>query len=119
VHCRECSRKYIREHYRNNKKYYIDKAHKRNIEIRQKSLSYIGSFLRSHRCVDCGETDILVLEFDHKTRSDKYKEISRLIKTRGSLKRLVEEMSKCEVRCANCHRRKSAKEENSWRLQYK
>ena len=116
-HCKECSRKYVREHYKNNTKYYIDKAHKRNIVVKEKSLKYIGEYFSKHSCVDCGESDILVLEFDHRLRSEKYKDISRLIKTRGSFKRVVEEISKCDVRCANCHRRKTALESNSWRLQ--
>lgn len=117
-HCKECSRKYVREHYKNNTRYYIDKAHRRNIEVKEKSLKYIGNNFKTHPCVDCGETDILVLEFDHRLRSDKFREISRLIKSRGTFKKVVDEITKCEVRCANCHRRKTAIESNSWRLQY-
>ncbi len=118
-HCKECSRRYIREHYKNNRGYYLKKAYKRNLRIKDESFDYIGSYFKSHPCVDCGEADILVLEFDHKIRSEKYVEVSRLIKNRGSLKKLIKEISKCEVRCANCHRRKTAKEDNSWRLNYK
>lgn len=118
-HCKECSRKYIREHYRNNTEYYIDKARRRNIEVKEKSLKYIGMYLSTHPCVDCGEADVLVLEFDHRFRSEKYGDISHLIKSRGSFRRIVAEISKCDVRCANCHRKKTAVENNSWRLQYK
>lgn len=118
-HCKECSRAYVKNHYLNNTKYYIDKAHKRNLDVKDKSLKYIGKYFSTHPCVDCGESDILVLEFDHRHRSEKYKDISHLIKTRGSFKRVVDEISKCDVRCANCHRRKTARETSSWRLQYK
>lgn len=118
-HCKDCSRRYIREHYKNNRGYYLDKANKRNLEIKGKSLRYIGSYFKTHPCMDCGEADILVLEFDHRLRSEKYKDVSLLIRGRGSFTRVVEEISKCEVRCANCHRRKTAMESNSWRLKYK
>jgi hypothetical protein len=55
--------------------------------------------------VDCGESDPIVLEFDH-VRGVKRGEISRL-KTMVSLETLAEEIAKCDVRCANCHRRKT------------
>ena len=117
-HCKECSRKYIRRHYENNKKYYLEKARKRNWEIRITAHKYLGPYLSSHPCVDCGEKDILVLEFDHKDKKRKIGEISRIIMNGGNLERVAKEVSKCEVRCANCHRRKTSKENNSWKLKY-
>lgn len=116
--CKECSRKYIRSHYSKNKTYYIRKAKIKNLELRQESIEYIGNYLRTHKCVDCGESNILVLEFDHKVRTTKVKEVSLLIKQRISLKRVIEEIEKCEVRCANCHRKKTAIENNSWKLKF-
>ena len=115
-YCKRCSREYIRDHYKNNRKYYLQKALKRNLRIRQKAREYIGSYLLTHPCVDCGETDILVLEFDHKDRSGKNGDVSSIIRTTGSQERLIGEISKCEVRCANCHRRKTERERNSWKL---
>lgn len=56
--------------------------------------------------MDCGEKDILVLEFDH--RANKYKEIGKMVTGRYSLLRIMKEVEKCDVRCANCHRRKTA-----------
>lgn len=70
-------------------------------------------YLREHPCVDCGEKDIMVLEFDH--QRDKLMDISTLIR-RGSLQTVKNEVAKCEVRCANDHRRKTAKDFNHWRL---
>lgn len=56
-------------------------------------------------CVDCGVDDLLILEFDHV----KGKTASVPILGRGgcSLERLREEIARCEVRCANCHRRRT------------
>jgi len=116
TYCKDCSRKYIREHYRKNREYYLKKAKKRNMEMRRKAYEYIGSYLKVHSCIDCGENDILVLEFDHRDRTRKDDDVSRIIRASGSLEKLSQEISKCDVRCANCHRRKTEKENNSWKL---
>ena len=58
-------------------------------------------YLLKHPCVDCGETNPVVLDFDH--RVFKEHDVARLI-SKGRLKQLKEEVEKCEVRCANCHR---------------
>lgn len=118
LHCKICSRKYIKEHYNNNKHYYLNKAKKRNKILRQSSHQYIVSFLKSHPCIDCGENNILVLEFDHKHRKDKFDSVSQMIKRRLSVKKIAEEIRKCEVRCSNCHRIKTEIENNSWKLKY-
>lgn len=117
-HCKDCSRKYIREHYKNNHDYYINKAHRRNKKIKDEMVNFLGKYLSTHQCVDCGEKDVLVLEFDHRLRSEKTSDVSILVRSRGSLKKIVDEIEKCDVRCANCHRRKTAIETNSWRLKY-
>ena len=115
-HCKSCSRLYIRNHYYKNKQYYLEKAKKRNFETRQRAHEYIGSYLKNNPCIDCDETNILVLEFDHKDRNNKRSEISRILHQRLTLDQIKSEVSKCVVRCANCHRKKTAKENNSWRL---
>ena len=57
-------------------------------------------------CIDCGESDPIVLDFDHQL--DKKFCISRY---RGhGIKALEGEIAKCVVRCSNCHRRKTAKD---------
>ena len=118
TYCKNCSRKYIKEHYVRNKQYYLEKARKRNSETRERIYEYLGFYLSSHPCVDCGEDDILILEFDHKERSEKEDSINAMITRRLPFGKLVAEVSKCEVRCANCHRRKTAKESGSWKLFY-
>ena len=114
--CRKCSRDYIRKHYENNKQYYLDKAKKGRDKNRQVCFTYLRSYLKEHPCVDCGEKDIAVLEFDHKDRRDKDDNIAGLLKNNATNDRLSREVLKCDVRCANCHRRKTNKETNSWRL---
>src|SRR3989344_393054 len=101
--CRECTRASLRVHYVKNKSYYLSKTKKRT-----EAKNYIYSYLLMHPCVDCGEKDPVVLEFDHKR--DKVKAVSQLIRKGCTLKVIKEEVGKCEVRCANCHRRKTAED---------
>jgi hypothetical protein len=106
-HCKNCSRKYVQFHYYKNKDYYLLKARKRNTQNRKAIKQYIWDYLSKHSCVDCGEKDVIVLEFDH------VKDKSFTISTIGRDHRLDDikkEITKCEVRCANCHRKKTAKE---------
>lgn len=107
--CKICTRLYVRNHYYTNKKYYLLKAHKRRQATRNRIREFIWNYLSSHGCIDCGEKDILVLEFDH--RRDKMIEIGKMVSGYYSLIRVNQEISKCDVRCANCHRRRTAIEQ--------
>jgi hypothetical protein len=61
-------------------------------------------------CLDCGEHDPRVLEFDHREQSSKKGSVSRLVSGRHSLERIMEEIEKCDVRCANCHKLRTAQQ---------
>jgi hypothetical protein len=67
----------------------------------------VYAYLLEHPCVDCGEPDPVVLEFDH-VRGAKRLPVKRMLAGTYSLKAIFEEIAKCEVRCANCHRRVTA-----------
>lgn len=69
----------------------------------QRNIWFIQAYLETHPCVDCGETNPIVMEFDHVT-SDKQEDISRMVYSGRSLASIQAEVAKCEVRCANCHR---------------
>jgi hypothetical protein len=71
---------------------------------------HVDSYLREHPCIDCGEKDILVLDFDH-VRDIKLKSISAMLRQGATLDQIKLEIAKCDVRCANCHRRRHRFEE--------
>jgi len=74
---------------------------------RTQANAYIDEYLQRHACIDCGECDPIVLEFDHRDPAQKEFAISRLRTIPVSFARLKKEIAKCDVRCANCHRRKT------------
>lgn len=108
--CKKCTRELIRNHYNNNRTYYLEKTRKRNGKNRLEILNLVQDYLLKHPCIDCGEKDPTVLEFDHKHKKDKFREISKLIRGRYPIRVVKEEIGKCDIRCANCHRRKTAKQ---------
>jgi hypothetical protein len=116
VYCRDCSRRYVRDHYARNKDYYLRKARARNRMQRLRLLDRILDYLNTHPCVDCGERDPVVLDFDHIDPATKRWEIA--VKVRyGSSWRIIEaEIAKCDVRCANDHRRRTARQFGWYRL---
>ena len=69
---------------------------------------HIYNFLKSSKCIDCGDDRWQVLEFDH--INDKKYGICDMMGRCMSISNIDKEISKCEVRCANCHRLKTAKQ---------
>src|SRR5262245_18108371 len=79
TYCLDCQREMSRRHYQDNTSYYLNKA-KRNERAKVKAnQEYILEYLKTHPCADCGESDPVVLEFDH--RSDKHENISVLTRS--------------------------------------
>jgi len=74
--------------------------------------AFVQKYLEDHPCVDCGIDDWRVLEFDH-VRGEKYKHVSALIAY--NIQTLIDEIVKCDVRCANCHRIKTYQRADHWR----
>ena len=101
VHCRRAG---IQKHYAANKQYYIDKARVRQRRVIAENRAWLINYLRAHPCLDCGVTDIRVLEFDHREQATKIADVASLARGGYSLERVKAEVDRCDVRCAICHR---------------
>ena len=112
VVCRQCQSEY----YINNKEKHAANVRKHEKKRKVENRNRIYEYLLSHPCVDCGETDLIVLEFDH--LRDKKLAVSAMYNQGYSWTAVSKEISKCEVRCANCHRRKTARDQGWWLLEY-
>lgn len=113
--CQVCSRERSRRYYRENTEKHKRATAKIKKEMIEANHAYIIAYLSEHPCMDCGEDEIVVLDFDH-VRGTKRLHVSRLVAAGYSLKTVKEEIEKCEVRCANCHRKKTAGQLGSYRL---
>jgi hypothetical protein len=105
-YCRPCRAEYKQEHYAANRQRYIDSAQRRRRAVVAERIEFLVAYLREHPCVDCGETDPVVLEFDH--LRDKKFSIAKGWRDH-EWQSVLDEMAKCEVVCANCHRRRTAR----------
>lgn len=114
-YCRPCCSEYGKEHYRKNTAAYMARAKVRAPIDRKRNREFVAEYLSTHPCVDCGEADLVVLEFDHRDPKTKLREVGRLVHT-TTLAAVRFEIEKCDVRCGNCHRIKTAGQFGSYRL---
>lgn len=87
-------------HYQRNKQQYMDRVKQRQSDM---NLS-LRSLKSAVGCVDCGNKDWRVLDYDHLPEFTKSIGISKAVGLGWSLIRIMEEIKKCEVVCSNCHR---------------
>lgn len=109
--CKSCCKVHEKQHWDTNETR-RETSKRRSVVSRQKMRECIYEYLVVHPCEDCGEDDPIVLEFDHIDPSQKSFTIGNAGKQIFSLVTLQEEISKCRVVCANCHRRRTARQFN-------
>lgn len=99
-------------HYHRHKALYKERSLKRNRNRRKWAREFVSRVKAILSCVDCGEPDPIVLEFDH-VRGKKVRNIADMVNNSYSIDSIKKEIRKCEVRCANCHRRKTYERRSS------
>ena len=99
-YCRDCHKAANQDHYLNNRQSHAEKAAMRRAHLRR-----LINELKSKPCADCGLTyPFYVMDFDH--REGKAFTISQAWRAR-SWGAVLEEVEKCDVVCANCHRERT------------
>lgn len=83
-----------------------DKVDKRRKDGRNKIIKYIQKYKANKTCADCKENyPYWILEFDH--LENKKFTIAKYKNHTISLKKVKEEIKKCEVVCSNCHKNRT------------
>src|SRR5260370_8431284 len=101
--CKYCQSEMSKLHYQNNKQAYNERTHSSKAQALTENRSRISSYLSTHPCVDCGQADIRLLEFDH-VNGQKSRGIANLLTWGFNWSTIEAEIAKVEVRCATCHR---------------
>lgn len=99
---RECHRRY----YLRNKELYKNK----NIRRKNELIDFVVS-LKKKPCMDCGKKyPHYVMDFDHRDGKTKLSTVNRMVHIHMNSKRKIsEEIAKCDLVCANCHRTRTHK----------
>lgn len=87
-----------RRWYRANAKRKLAWQYRRIEEVRV----WFRELKKTKVCARCGETTVECLQFHHRDPSQKVLDVSATI-ARWSRERILAEIAKCDVLCANCH----------------
>ena len=70
---------------------------------------FVDDYKMERGCIDCGYAkNPAALDLDHRDTSAKKTTIAKMVTYDREV--LLAELAKCDVRCANCHRIKTARE---------
>lgn len=102
--CRACHCSYQREYYKKHKGYYFSLQADRVAKHRR-----LLRAAKSLPCADCGRSyPPYVMDFDHRPGEQKCFNLSSIaLQARRSWKKIMDEIAKCDVVCANCHRERT------------
>lgn len=99
----EDQKEYAKKHYQGNKELYKKRAVESKKKIRKEIQDRIQEIKTNTPCADCDQFyHYSVMDFDH-VDGEKVANVSKLVGT-GNWKLIEEEISKCEIVCANDHR---------------
>ncbi len=100
--CRDCQQGIRRESYSNHRETTRASNDERTRQVRESSREYVYNYLLERSCADCGETNLLVLTFDH-VRGEKRGNVADMVYSGRSVETITAEIAKCEIVCCNCH----------------
>lgn len=103
--CRECKKQIDRQHYASSPKRQR-LIRESNDARRQERADAVNAIKAERGCTDCGEDDPIVLDFDH-ILDNKEHNVANLVSHTKAWDVIQAEIDKCEVVCANCHRRRT------------
>jgi hypothetical protein len=113
--CKTCSREYSRNHYNQDKKYYLEKNKKNNKAFMERRFAWYLKQKQGKKCKNCGNDDPLILEFHHRASEEKIAAVSDLVNNYRPKDIILAEIAKCDLLCGNCHMLETIVDQNSWR----
>lgn len=74
-------------------------------ERKQVRLDFVNNYKAMHGCKYCGEHIPVVLDLHHRGDSRKEDNVSVMVNKCRPIEEIKDEIKKCDVVCANCHRK--------------
>ena len=103
--CKDCRKSYNKQHYKDNKNLYLEKAKQNNKVYKKRNYDFLIEFKKDKPCMDCGQLfPHYVMDFDHLPSEVKKDNIAKIKNSSLSVSILQKEIEKCELICSNCHR---------------
>jgi hypothetical protein len=91
----------------------VDRERQTKLARRHDIADWFVELKRSLFCRRCGEPHPGCLQFHHPDPKAKETSVSQAVRRGWSRKRILAELAKCEVLCANCHAKHHARERAS------
>src|SRR6476661_10583761 len=92
--CRECKKAQQGSWYRRNRERHIENVRPSRAAAVERNLRYVVHYLLDNPCLDCGENDPLILQFDH-VRGEKVACVSELVSRGSAVTQIQLEIEKC------------------------
>ena len=105
---KEAQRKSNRESYARNREQVGAKVKEYKTLLRAEWQKYKATLV----CTICGESDPATLDFHHAVRDPTNRKLSNLLRN-SAYRDVYEEIKKCIVLCANCHRKHHQRERDA------
>jgi hypothetical protein len=109
--CKACFAEQYAEHREVMREAILVRHHR----LRELKEVRLAEYLVEHPCVDCGATDLRVLDFDHRDPAFKRAGIGVMLAGGWTWQAMLTEIEKCDVRCANCHRIRTSAQQGWWK----
>ena len=108
---RENIRNYVQPHFIDSDKNKKEKPQKRTAAKKREVQEMLGKIKEKNGCLDCGtKYPFYVLDFDH-VYGKKVSNITHMLDY-YSIEDILKEIKKCEIVCANCHRKRTYERKN-------
>jgi hypothetical protein len=108
-----CTKDYNAAYYQQTKERHAENRQRYRLRVVTENRDRLWALLAESKCADCGESDPVVLEFDH--QHSKLDSVGQMVAWARPWRVIEKEIAKCEIVCCNCHQRRTNAQFGWWR----
>lgn len=102
IWCKSCHQAYGRARTPEQKRRGYDAA----LRGLKRKYDWAWDYKQQRGCLDCGERHPACLDFHHRDQATKTMSVSECCRSNLTLDKILAEIAKCDLLCANCHRKR-------------